>query len=107
MLPLEAWKSFSFFSNAIKPPIAQHAQETPHLLHLNGQLFRLICDTCFMPLQNRLILDLINEPDAYGASWTASGQLQYNVGTYYLDAMDALYAVCTGCLFQIQGSGIQ
>lgn len=55
--------------------------------------------------QNRLILDLINEPDAYGASWTASGQLQYNVGTYYLDAMDALYAVCPGCLFQIQGSG--
>ena len=56
-------------------------------------------------LQNRLILDLINEPDAYGASWTASGQLEYNAATYYLDAMDALYAVCPGCLFQIQGSG--
>ena len=57
-------------------------------------------------LQNRLILDLINEPDAYGASWTESGELEADVGNYYLAAMDALYAVCPGCLFQIQGSGM-
>ena len=57
-------------------------------------------------LQNRLILDLINEPDAYGASWTESGELEADVADYYLAAMDALYAVCPGCLFQIQGSGM-
>ena len=57
-------------------------------------------------LQSQLILDLINEPDAYGASWTESGELEADVGNYYLAAMDALYAVCPGCLFQIQGSGM-
>lgn len=56
-------------------------------------------------LQNRLILDLINEPDAYGASWTESGELSDDVGTYYLDAMDALHEACPKCLFQLQGSG--
>ena len=57
-------------------------------------------------LQNRLIIDVINEPDCYGASWTDSGQLADNVAAYYLEAMDAMYAVCPSCLFQIQGSGI-
>lgn len=55
--------------------------------------------------ENRLILDLINEPDAYGASWTESGELSDDVATYYLDAMDALTDVCPQCLFQLQGSG--
>ncbi|KAL3145645.1 hypothetical protein ABBQ32_003186 [Trebouxia sp. C0010 RCD-2024] len=55
--------------------------------------------------QNRLILDLINEPDAYGASWTESGELSDDVATYYLDAMDALHEACPTCLLQIQGSG--
>lgn len=48
---------------------------------------------------------MINEPDAYGASWTESGELSDDAATYYLDAMDALYEVCPKCLFQIQGSG--
>ena len=56
-------------------------------------------------LQNRLIVDIMNEPDAYGASWTAGGDLPENVATYYTDAMDALYPLCPTCLFQIQGCG--
>lgn len=56
-------------------------------------------------LQNRLIVDLMNEPDAYGASWTAGGDLPKNVATYYTDAMDALYPLCPACIFQIQGCG--
>ncbi len=47
----------------------------------------------------------MNEPDAYGSTWTADGTLPENVATYYLDAMDALYPLCPGCLFQIQGCG--
>lgn len=50
-------------------------------------------------------MDLMNEPDAYGATWTDGGTLPEDVATYYLDAMDALYPLCPGCLFQIQGCG--
>ena len=56
-------------------------------------------------LQDHLIVDLMNEPDAYGATWTDGGTLPEDVATYYLDAMDALYPLCPGCLFQIQGCG--
>ncbi len=55
--------------------------------------------------QDHLIVDLMNEPDAYGATWTDGGTLPEDVATYYLDAMDALYPLCPGCLFQIQGCG--
>ncbi|KAK9817182.1 hypothetical protein WJX72_010721 [[Myrmecia] bisecta] len=53
----------------------------------------------------RLILDLINEADTYQATWNTGGQLPYDITTYYLNAMDALYPVCKTCLFSIQGTG--
>ena len=61
--------------------------------------------TALILAQDHLILDLMNEPDAYGATWTSGGTLPKNVATYYLDAMDALYPLCPTCLFQIQGCG--
>lgn len=55
--------------------------------------------------KDHLIVDLMNEPDAYGATWTDAGTLPENIATFYTDAMDALYPLCPGCLFQIQGCG--
>lgn len=57
-------------------------------------------------VQDHLIVDIMNEPDAYNASWTDGGSLPKDVATFYLDTMDALYPLCPTCLFQIQGCGM-
>ena len=64
--------------------------------------------TCTLPCfvhAGRLIIDLMNEPDLYGASWNNGGALPSSLADYYLAAMEALNPICPDCLFQIQGSG--
>ena len=56
-------------------------------------------------MQGRLILDLMNEPDAYGGKWDEKSDLPAGVSDYYLTAMDALYPLCKTCLFLVQGTG--
>jgi hypothetical protein len=55
--------------------------------------------------QGRLILDVMNEADAYNGKWDAPSDLPTGVSDYYLAAMDAMYPLCKTCLFLVQGTG--
>lgn len=54
--------------------------------------------------RDRLMIDLLNEPDNYGVRWEASGNLPA-LKDLYLSAMDALYQVNPNALFFIEGTG--
>ncbi|KAK9807625.1 hypothetical protein WJX72_004592 [[Myrmecia] bisecta] len=54
---------------------------------------------------SHLLIDLMNEPDVYDATWSSGGALPSSLSDYYLAAMDAISAVCPDCLFLIQGAG--
>ncbi|KAK9822485.1 hypothetical protein WJX81_001062 [Elliptochloris bilobata] len=53
-------------------------------------------------VKNRVMIDIMNEPDARGIKWTGSSP---DATTLYLQAMDALYQVNPATLFLIEGSG--
>eukprot|EP00891_Asterochloris_glomerata_P000143 jgi/Astpho2/143/fgenesh1_pg.00004_%23_47_t len=55
--------------------------------------------------KNKLLIDLMNEPDAYNGLWDSSSDLPDPVSSYYLSAMDAMYPMCNSCLFLVQGTG--
>ena len=48
-----------------------------------------------------LMVDLINEPDAFKMTWDGGAPL----GDYYLAAIDRLHPLCPECLFLVEGSG--
>ncbi|KAI8101510.1 hypothetical protein M9435_001616 [Picochlorum sp. BPE23] len=49
-------------------------------------------------LKDKLIVDLLNEPDNYGLQWSRLGDM-------YLTAMDAIEAKSPGTIFAIEGTG--
>eukprot|EP00884_Botryococcus_braunii_P018123 jgi/Botrbrau1/4995/Bobra.0396s0021.1 len=54
--------------------------------------------------QGRLLIDLMNEPDGFDLTWEGNETLA-GLGTYYIEAIDAMYQICPGCLFLIEGTG--
>ena len=40
----------------------------------------------------------------YGLTWEQQGKID-SLGSYYLNTIDALYPICPGCLFLIEGGG--
>jgi aryl-phospho-beta-D-glucosidase BglC (GH1 family) len=57
-------------------------------------------------LKNRVMLDLLNEPDARGIKWqTGPKGPGFGMAKYYEDAMDAIYAVHPTALMLIEGCG--
>ena len=55
-------------------------------------------------VSGKLMIDLINEPDAYNIRWEAANG-NPGLTDMYLQALDRLYAVCSDCLFIIEGTG--
>ncbi|WP_068470682.1 cellulase family glycosylhydrolase [Candidatus Protochlamydia phocaeensis] len=54
--------------------------------------------------KEKLMIDLLNEPDNFGIRWEASGSTPA-LKDLYLSAMDAIYAVNPDALFFIEGTG--
>ena len=55
-------------------------------------------------VRGRLLVDLINEPDAYNIRWEAANG-NPGLTDLYLRALDRLYPACPNCLFVIEGTG--
>lgn len=54
--------------------------------------------------REKLMIDLLNEPDNYGIRWEASGNLPA-LKDLYLSAMDAIYPINSHALFFLEGTG--
>lgn len=55
-------------------------------------------------IKNRLMIDILNEPDSFGIRWEASGG-KPALKDLYINAMDAVQAVAPDVLFFIEGTG--
>ena len=55
-------------------------------------------------VSGKLLIDLINEPDAYNIRWEAANG-NPGLTDMYLRALDRLYPACPDCLFVIEGTG--
>ena len=55
-------------------------------------------------VSGKLLVDLINEPDAYNIRWEAANG-NPGLTDLYLRALDRLYPACPNCLFVIEGTG--
>lgn len=55
-------------------------------------------------VKQKLMVDLLNEPDQYGLRWEAQSGLP-GLGDLYLSAMDAIEAASPGTIFFIEGTG--
>ena len=55
-------------------------------------------------VSGKLLIDLINEPDAYNIRWEAANG-NPGLTDLYLRALDRLYPACPDCLFVIEGTG--
>ena len=60
-------------------------------------------------VRGRLLVDLINEPDAFEMTWNGavatSPASATPLGDFYLAAIDRLHPVCPECLFLVEGGG--
>ncbi|MDP1880662.1 MAG: cellulase family glycosylhydrolase [Parachlamydiaceae bacterium] len=54
--------------------------------------------------KDRVMIDILNEPDNYGVRWEPSGD-KLALGEYYLSAMDAIYTINPNLLFFVEGTG--
>lgn len=54
--------------------------------------------------KDKILIDILNEPDNYGIRWEQSGD-KPALKDLYLSAMDAIYAVNPDVLFLIEGTG--
>ena len=55
-------------------------------------------------MRNRVMLDIINEPDSRGIKW-ATGPKGVGMATYYEQAMDAIHSVHPTALLLLEGAG--
>ena len=68
--------------------------------------------------RGRLLIDLINEPDAYNLTWAGAADpgaairgsrlspaARTPLGDFYLAALDRLAPLCRECLFLVEGGG--
>ena len=60
-------------------------------------------------VRGRLLVDLINEPDAFKMSWNGAQQAtpasRTPLGDFYTAAIDRLFPLCPECLFLVEGGG--
>ena len=63
---------------------------------------------CMTALASKFWSDIAEQHQAfacrYSLTWEDQGKVP-SLGSYYLNTIDALYAVCPGCLFLIEGGG--
>ena len=42
---------------------------------------------------------------SFGLTWEGNGTANTSLTSYYVNTIDALYEICPGCLFLVEGTG--